>query len=95
MNDTGLSPDEIERMRSVFRRVPAIGEGADLDRGQARTFFTMPKSVGANVASNDRGEIFAWIAGERVFWRASLLDHKGFDIHRHFGGFEKSGGHSP
>jgi predicted nucleotidyltransferase len=24
--DTGLSPDEIERMRSVFRRVPAIGE---------------------------------------------------------------------
>ena len=26
MKDTGLSPDEIERMRSVFRRVPAIGE---------------------------------------------------------------------
>ena len=26
MKDTGLSPDEIERMRSVFRRVPAIRE---------------------------------------------------------------------
>lgn len=26
MKDAGLSPDEIERMRSVFRRVPAISE---------------------------------------------------------------------
>jgi hypothetical protein len=26
MKETGVSPDEIERMRSVFRRVPAIGE---------------------------------------------------------------------
>ena len=53
------------------------------------------KAVGADIASNDGGQIFAWIAGERVFWWASLLDHEGFDIDRHCGVFEKSGRHSP
>lgn len=39
------------------------------------------KASGADVASNDGGQIFAWIAGECVFWWASLLDHEGFDIY--------------
>ena len=53
------------------------------------------KAVGADIASNDGGQIFARISGERVFWWASLLDHEGFDIHRHFGVFEKCGRRSP
>lgn len=53
------------------------------------------KAVSADIASNDAGQIFSWIAGERVFWWASLLDHEGFDIDRHCGVFENSGRRSP